>query len=332
MKFAAVLTCSLVAVGSAAVIGKSQNFLGNGMQPEVVARTLSSVEEEWKAQASVFARCNGTSTEASSSLVNCADAPTSFDKSCGTVVAAIIQGSGGDRKVANEYMNDVCTQKSISGWHQQQCQALAAAVQNFMTADSYENREHFNTAKLCQSHWVKFTQEEKERMQKEAAEREAAEKNAEEQAALEEKAHNEEVQKEMEAEQAAAKAAAEKEAECKQEEEKKRAELEAQVKAAEAAAKLAQKKAEAEAIAAAAAKKKEEADAAEQENANAIAKLGAVSPAPVSKEENATEVQQKVEPAPVAFTLDSKASNVTMANVSGKVVATNSSMEVNATK
>jgi len=331
MKFAVALTCCLVAVGSAAVIGKSQNFLGNGMQPEVVARTLSSVEEEWKAQASVFARCNGTSTEASSSLVNCADAPNSFDKSCGTVVAAIIQGSGGDKDVAKEYMNDVCTQKSIQGWHQQQCQALAVAVQSFMTADRYENREHFSAVKLCKSFWVKFFEEEKERMQKEVAEREAAEKQAVEQAANDTKVHNEEVKQEMDAEQAAAKEVAEKEAGRKQEEAQKRTELETTLKVAEAGAKLAQKKAEAEAFAAQAATKKEEAEAAEQEHEKAIAKLGAVKSAPVAKE-NATEVQQKVESTPVVVVPEAKATNVTAANVTEKVVATNSSVAVNATK
>jgi len=331
MKFSVALTCSLVSVGSAAVIVKSQNFLGNGMQPEVVARTLSSVEEEWKAQASVFARCNGTSTEASSTLVNCEDAPNSFDKSCGTVVAAIIQGSGGDRDVAKEYMNDVCTQKSISGWHQQQCQALATAVQSFMTADRYENREHFNTAKLCKSFWVKFSEEEQERIKKEVAEREAAEKQAEETASQEEKVHKEEEKKELDAEQAAAKAAAEQEAERKQEEAKKHAELEAKLKAAESEAKLAQKKAEAEAIAAAAETKKKEAEMAEQEHAKAMANLDATKAAPVAKE-NSTEVQQKVEPAPTAVAPEVQAANVSLANVTEKVVATNSSAAVNATK
>lgn len=331
MKFSVALTCSLVSVGSAAVIVKSQNFLGNGMQPEVVARTLSSVEEEWKAQASVFARCNGTSTEASSTLVNCEDAPNSFEKSCGTVVAAIIQGSGGDRDVAKEYMNDVCTQKSISGWHQQQCQALATAVQSFMTADRYENREHFNAAKLCKSFWVKFFEEEKERMKKEVAEREEAEKQAEEKAAQEEKVHKEEEQKELDAEQAAAKAAAEQEVARKQEEAKKHAELEAKLKAAESEAKFAQKKAEAEAIAAAAETKKKEAEMAEQEHAKAMANLGATKAAPVAKE-NSTEVQQKVELAPLAVALEVQAANVSLANVTEKVVATNSSVAVNATK
>merc|ERR1719473_271866 len=94
--------------------GHARSFLGNGMQPEVVARTLSHVEEEWKAQAAVFAECNSTSGLEGATIVNCNDAPASFGKSCGTVVSAIVQGSGGDRDVAKEYMVDVCSQRIIS--------------------------------------------------------------------------------------------------------------------------------------------------------------------------------------------------------------------------
>merc|ERR1719310_24055 len=245
------LSFAAASLSAAAVVGKGRAFLGNGMQPAVVARTLSTVEDEWKAQAAVFAECNSTSGLPGSALVNCADAPSSFGKSCGTVVRAIVQGSGGDRAVAKEYMTDVCSQGIIKGWHQQQCHNLATAVQGSMSADKYSNRANFNTGKLCTSFWSRFLGEEQQRLAQEKAEREAAEKKA----AEEEKAERE----------AAEKKAAEEAERKKQEEalrEKQEAEAkaaEAKAKAAEAAARVAQKKAEAEAVAQAAKKKMEEA-------------------------------------------------------------------------
>jgi len=241
-------------LSSAAVFGRGQAFLGNGMQPEVVARTLSKVEDEWKAQAAVFAECDSTKNLAGATIVNCADAPTSFGKSCNTVVNAIIQGSGGDKDTAKEYMTDVCSQKSISGWHQAQCHSLAVAVRTSMSADSYSNRMAFDSAKLCTGFWSGFLDGEKQRMAKEEVERVAAEKKAADEAAEQEKQLEESKKKE---------------AEHKKVEEANRVKEEAAAKAEEAAAKLAQKQAEAEASQQAAKQKKEEAGLAEGEASKA---------------------------------------------------------------
>merc|ERR1719460_787240 len=167
-KFALALGFAIVSSSSAAVL-RGQFALGNGMQPEVVARTLSNVQDEWRAQADVFAECSATSNLPGASIVNCADAPSSFGKSCGTVVNAIIQGSGGDKDVAKEYMADVCTQKSMSGWHQSQCNNLAAAVRGSMSVDKYSNRMGFDSSKLCKSFWSKMVDGEKQRLDKEKA-------------------------------------------------------------------------------------------------------------------------------------------------------------------
>merc|ERR1719498_93957 len=179
MRAVLVLAFAVSNPASAAFLEK-KSFLGNGMQPQVVARTLSNVEDEWKAQAAVFAECNSTAGLPGATIVNCADAPTSFGKSCSTVVSAIIQGSGGDKDVAKEYMADVCSQKTISGWHQEQCHSLALSVRDSMSADKYSNRMSFNSNKLCTSFWSKFLETEKQRMAKadEAAAR-LAEKKAE---------------------------------------------------------------------------------------------------------------------------------------------------------
>lgn len=262
MKSILVLALAAFSPSSAAILGQKA-FLGNGMQPEVVARTLSSVEDEWKAQAAVFAECNSTSGLEGTTIVDCADAPGSFDKSCGTVVSAIIQGSGGDRDVAKEYMADVCSQRAISGWHQQQCNALAVAVRGAMTADKYENRVNFNTGKLCTGFWSHFLADEQQRMVKEKADREAAEKKAAEEAAEKEKLYQEQLKKEAERKKAEEAARQKQEAEAKA--------AEAKAKAAEAAARAAQKKAEAEEVAQAAQQKKDEAEAAENEHKKAIA-------------------------------------------------------------
>jgi len=285
MKSAVVIALVGATSSSAAVLGNGKAFLGNGMQPEVVARTLSSVEDEWKAQAAVFAECDSTSG-GGSSIVNCADAPSSFGKSCATVVGAIIQGSGGDKDVAKEYMVDVCSQKAISGWHQAQCHALSLSVQGSMSADKYENRQHFNTGKLCTGFWSRFLSEEQKRMAQEKAEHEVAEKKeAEEQAAAEKKAA-EEAKIEAERKKTEDAARAKKDAETKAAEEA----AQSKAKVAEAAARSAQKKLEAEESAQAAKLKMEEAKTAEEEHAKTVAAVKAPEAAPkvekkVTKEE-----------------------------------------------
>jgi len=129
------------------------------MQPEMVAQTLKNVEGEWRAQVVLFARCDPKKKEART-LVNCQDAPASFGKSCGIVVGAIVQGSNGDNTVIQEYMSSVCSQSIITGWRQKQCQSLALALNNAMTGDFYENRNNFQSQKVCDSMWSRLLQEE----------------------------------------------------------------------------------------------------------------------------------------------------------------------------
>jgi hypothetical protein len=245
------------------------------MQPEVVAKTLINVEEEWRAQAAIFSQCNSTGSMESGAIVDCQDAPNSFGKSCGTVVAAIVQGSDGNNGVAKEYLSAVCGQSVMLGWHQQHCLNLAQAVQGAMSADAYQNRNNFNSKKVCGTYWSEFVTEEQKRLAAEKAEREAAEKKAEE----EEKAAKEAAEKK--AQEEAAERARKAEEEAKIEAERKKVEdaakqkAEAEAKAKEAADRLAQKKAEAEAMAKAAQEKIDEARRAEQEHAEAMEKMKA---------------------------------------------------------
>lgn len=266
---------ALLAVAPAAAVTRGGlrggSILGESMQPEVVARTLKGVEEEWKAQAALFAQCNSTSE--GGAIVDCQDAPKSFGKSCGIVVGAVVQGSNGDKKVAAEYMTNVCGQSAIQGWHQQQCKALALAINGAMTADTYQNRYNLNSMKLCSSFWSRFLKAEEARLAEEAAAREAAEKKAaeEEEAARKEAEKKAAEEAERKAKEEAARVKAE--AERKQIEEAARAKAEAEAKAKEAAERLAQKKAEAAAVAEAAQKKLAEAAEAEREHKQALANL-----------------------------------------------------------
>merc|ERR1719460_1779720 len=88
-----------------------RNFLGVGMQPELVAKTLSTVEQEWKDQAAHFIEC-----ELQESTSHCDSTPKSFHRSCETVVGAIVKASNGETDVTKEYMVDICSQSSLTAW------------------------------------------------------------------------------------------------------------------------------------------------------------------------------------------------------------------------
>lgn len=243
---------SALACAAGSNIFRSNSFLASDLQPEVVAHTLVKVEDEWRAQAASFAECNAT-LSVGSEISECNSAPNAFQKSCFTVVSAVVKSSSGDRSHVKEYMGIVCGESELSGWHQERCQELSSSVFDAMSDDNYENRENFNVANLCTGFWSRFTVEERARVDQERAEREAAEKKAEEER--------------VEAEKKAAAEAAE--------EQKRREKEEAEIKAAEAkrqaeeaAAELKAKKEEAERQAEEAKHKMEEA----QQAAEAAAK------------------------------------------------------------
>jgi len=259
------LLLALVASSAHAAVQRSSTFLaaddGEHMQPELVAKALAKVQDEWKQQAYVFTECSNTTGK------DCEEAHLSFDKSCATVVSAVVQGSGGDRSVAKEYMATVCAQKQLEGWRKLRCNDLAVAlVDHGMTADKYANRNSFKSTKLCTSFWTQFVEEERKREEQEAKDRaEREKKEAEERAKAEAEA------KKKAEEEAAAEAKrkveeeARREREAKEQKAKKEAE-EAKARAAEAEKLLAEKKAEAEAVQKAAKEKLEEAEKAEKEH------------------------------------------------------------------
>jgi len=167
-------TAALVShtVGAAVVFGgldtssRSHHFLAAGMQPGVAARSLIKVEEEWQAQAALFAECNAAAKAGAPEdpLINCAAAPKAFAKSCATTVKALFHGSNGDRTVASEYMGDVCDQQALVGWHRDRCHGLADAIVSAMSEDSYYNREVLDGSKLCHGLWEHLEEDERRRV------------------------------------------------------------------------------------------------------------------------------------------------------------------------
>lgn len=259
------LVAAITFTGASAhvAVRAGRGFLSNGMQPEVVAKTLASVEEEWKAETALFVECSTKGLERDS-IVDCEDAPKSFAKSCSKVLSAVVQGSSGDRDVAKEYMADVCEQPVLTDEYKNGCKNLAVELNKAMSADTYENRMNFDSSAICTHFWSHSVEAEKKRSEEEQARREEEEKKAAENAAEEEKKHREEE---------------EAEAERKKKEEAARKAKEAKDAAAEAAARLAKKKAEAEAVEAVAKQKMEEAKALELEHEKLKAKVPTTAPA-----------------------------------------------------
>merc|ERR1719271_1685757 len=255
---------ALLAVASGVSLsGNARGFLASVMQPEVVARTLAGVIEEWQTFADSFLECsNGVnSTEM---LDSCSRAKSDFVRSCAPVVTSMVQASNGQRDVVREYMRDVCNASVLADypWPRDQCQSLAAVVDGGMSEDAFENRENFNVSSLCGTFMAKFGADEKVHFDqvrsKIEAERERREKEEAEEAKKEEESH-----KKTEEEAA-------EEAKKKEEEAKKKAAEEAKVhaeqvraQAEEAARKLEEKKAEVEARQQEVAKAQEEAKEAE---------------------------------------------------------------------
>mmetsp|Transcript_8579 Transcript_8579/g.16224 ORF Transcript_8579/g.16224 Transcript_8579/m.16224 type:complete len:374 (-) Transcript_8579:58-1179(-) len=137
--------------------------LGGAMQPTVAAHTLSMVENEWRSQALLFAECQADGHS------DCERVQSNFQKSCGTVVTAVVAASSGDRDTVNEYMGVVCDEPELKDWKHERCQSFARAISSTMTADSYENRERLNTQSLCFGFWANMSSEEGARAAQERA-------------------------------------------------------------------------------------------------------------------------------------------------------------------
>jgi hypothetical protein len=182
---ALLIVSTLLAAGSAAarfVRGKGAAAGGNSglleakaaMRPDVVARTLSQVETEWSDEASEFLECNDTAAEGDKDC-----GPSDFKKSCPKVVAAIVKASSGDKTVVGEYMKDVCGESVLGDWQAAECRSLATSMTDFLSMDSYDNRERFDAAHFCQKYWTRLAKEEADHTREAREERRRVREDAE---------------------------------------------------------------------------------------------------------------------------------------------------------
>jgi len=121
------------------------------------------LENEWRSQALQFVECNAESNNHS----DCGATAGTFQKSCGTVVNAVVTASSGERETVREYMTVVCDEPQLRGWKQSRCQSFAQAIVETMTADNYENREHMNVRGLCTHLWTNMSSQEAARVAQE---------------------------------------------------------------------------------------------------------------------------------------------------------------------
>jgi len=138
--------------------------LAGAMQPTVAARTLASVETEWRSQALQFVECKADAARSDCGLVQSA-----FQKTCGKIVSAVVAASSGDRETVTEYMAVVCNEPQLNGWKHERCQSFAKAISNTMTADSYQNRVELKTGGLCLGFWLNMSSAEGARVAQEHA-------------------------------------------------------------------------------------------------------------------------------------------------------------------
>lgn len=142
----------------------------SNMQPEVVAKLLSEVEQKWGEMAVADLR---NKTEAGTSLA-------SMTESCGKVTKAIVKGSDGDKDRVAEYLVDVC--KSASGENALMCKSFASVLDSHLSHDVYSNREELNAASFCADFYNGAV---KDHAKKQAALLDAADKAAAEKAKAE---------------------------------------------------------------------------------------------------------------------------------------------------
>lgn len=217
-RVAALAACSSV-LAAQAISNNGKNFLASALQPDIAAKSLVAMEDEWQAEAGIYADCQARGT--TEATKECVEAGKHFKSSCNKVVVSILQGSSGRKDAVNQFMDEVCNQDVMQDWHKDRCLGFAGQVSSLMSADSYENRNALQTTDFCSKMWEGIVSSEKERAQKEAddeaerAKNEAklAEEKAEEQkkqqaeAEAKAKAAAEAVEKKVKADEATAKAA-----------------------------------------------------------------------------------------------------------------------------
>jgi len=159
--------------------GHNVKFLGS-LQPDVAARTLVQVENDWQEEVAAFVACD-------SSASACLGASHAFEKSCTEVVSSVVTGSKGDKGVVQEYWRDVCGEVVNDEIHKNQCEMLGSVMDSRMSLLSAQNRMSFNALDTCKEFFSRLENSAKEQAvaEKAIADKAAAEKADEEKVAAE---------------------------------------------------------------------------------------------------------------------------------------------------
>jgi len=162
--FAAVAGAAVGHEGWTSHGSKNGGFLAavDRMRPSVAAHSLSRVEGQWQSELLQFTECNADSHHG-----DCKKTQKAFEKSCGTIVTAVVAASSGDRETVKEYMGVVCAEQELKGWKQNTCKQFAKSITDTMTADSWVNREQLDVSGLCVRLWTSMAASETSRLIKE---------------------------------------------------------------------------------------------------------------------------------------------------------------------
>jgi len=151
---------ALNAVQSSSSAGNARGnaFLAMAMQPEQAARSLMTVEDGWQSEVALCASQKETGKR--KGLVNCFKAPEAFTKSCGSAMHALVEGSG-EKRDADKYLADVCSQRALEGWHRSRCVSIVASIHELKANIQYRNREDLLADRLCSDTWAAMVHDQK---------------------------------------------------------------------------------------------------------------------------------------------------------------------------
>jgi hypothetical protein len=147
---------------------RSKAFLAVDTRPDAAARSLVAIEDAWQSEAAGCVDRHAASYQ--HGMATCFKAPEAFQKSCGEVVSALMQGSSGSKDATEKYLDDVCRQNVLKDWHKTRCNSLADSIASLMTGTRYMTRVQSQTGKLCSNMWFDLVHSEKNRVSTTASE------------------------------------------------------------------------------------------------------------------------------------------------------------------
>lgn len=123
------------------------------------------VEQDWQEEAFAYQSCVEANQQTKTSE-DCSIARRAFSTSCSKTVTAVVHGSAGNRAVAEQYLELVCSQGSMTGWLGQRCASFKKAMLAAMDFDAGFNRMQMNVPSICQQLWQQGLQMSKDQEKK----------------------------------------------------------------------------------------------------------------------------------------------------------------------